>query len=97
MEHLEVFEEDRAHWRWRFTDGNGVAVLSNYTYDDADEATAAARSAYPDLEVVSDYEDTPERLARDKKDILVIIVAVLIALGIIWWRRRAHDEGEDVS
>jgi hypothetical protein len=97
MEHLEVFEEDRAHWRWRFTDGNGIAVLSNYTYDDADEAEAAARSAYPDLDVESDYEEPPEKLARDTKDILVIVAAVLVALGIIWWRRRSNDVAEDVS
>jgi hypothetical protein len=97
MERLEVFEEDRAQWRWSFTSGDGTNVLSNHTYDDADEAESAARSAYPDLEVVSDYEDPPEKLARDKKDILVIVVAVLVALGIIWWRSRTDDEGEDVS
>jgi hypothetical protein len=97
MEHLEVFEEERAHWRWRFTDGNGVAVLSNYTYDDADEAESAARAAYPDLHVVADLDDQPTMPARDKKDILVIVVAVLVALGLIWWRRRVNDVGEDIS
>ena len=97
MEQLEVFEEEQAHWRWRFTDGNGVAVLSNYTYDDPDEAETAARTAYPDLEVVTDAEDEPTQLERDTRDILVIVVAILVALGIIWWRSRAKDVGEDVS
>jgi hypothetical protein len=99
MEHVEVFEERRAHWRWRYRDGNGAAVLSNHSYDDPMQAMLAARSAYPDLDVEDDreilYGTAPA--ARDKKDILVVVVAILVALGVIWWRRRAQDESEDVA
>jgi hypothetical protein len=99
MEHLEVFEERRYEWRWRYTDGNGVAVLSNHSYNDPMEAMLAARSAYPDLEVVNEREvaEAVAPLPRDPKDVLILVVAALVALGVIWWRRRSQDVDEDVA
>ncbi|MGH2808605.1 MAG: hypothetical protein ACRDKT_15175 [Actinomycetota bacterium] len=98
MEQLEVFEEPQHEWRWRYTDGNGTAVLSNHSYDDPLEAMLAARSAYPDLEVVGELDELEAAPpVPDKKDIFVLIVAVLVALGVIWWRRRTDDITEDVS
>ena len=43
------------------------------------------------------YYESMLAAVRDKKDILVIVVAVLVALGIIWWRSRTQDETEDIA
>ena len=93
MEQLEVWEQDRDRWRWRYSAGPKVELVSNQLYDDPAEAEQAARHAYPDIRL-----ETPAQLeaVEDRKRLLVtLVVLVLTAIGIAIWLQTSR--GSEVT
>jgi uncharacterized protein YegP (UPF0339 family) len=67
-------------WRWRFRNGE-VALESNESYDTLEEATEAARVAYPNVPMteVEGEQDTSHSDALGWLALLLIMIVLLRA------------------
>ncbi len=56
---LRLYRLDDGSWAWCYVEpGTDLELHSNTTYGSRDKAAAAARSAYPDLSVAGDADDS---------------------------------------
>jgi len=51
---LEVVQQDRDRWGWRYVDhGRGQVLMGNDTFSSEEEAVHSAAAAYPDIDNIS--------------------------------------------
>ncbi len=51
---LEIFQQSRDRWGWRYVDhGRGQVLTGNDTFSSEEEAVHSATAAYPDIDNIS--------------------------------------------
>ena len=93
MEQLEVWEQDRDQWRWRYSAGPQVELVTNQLYDERAEAEQAARHAYPDIRL--EIPAQIESIEDNRRLLVTLVVLVLAAIGIAIWFQRSEGDIKD--
>ncbi|MGH2788330.1 MAG: hypothetical protein ACRDJV_10530 [Actinomycetota bacterium] len=86
IEVVELFRTTDARWRWRYRAGE-VALDSNETYDTAEEAEGAARTAYPGL-VIS--VESGSAVEGDEAPGAISWLALLLVIVVLLRARKSR-------
>ena len=79
---LRVERQPDGRWRWSWTPGEGPPLLSNESFEAAEEAHGAAREAYPGAVLVEDAAAAAEAPgARRRRTALALLVALVVGFA----------------
>ncbi len=83
---IELWQETEGRWRWAYKEDR-LELLSNHPYATRDEATDAARVAYPDASIAG----RPRNVAGASGKRPTAITFALMVLAVWRWYRRARS------